>query len=61
MTLKRGENMHEISESQLDMLGYIINHLTVTGPVQGGMLNNAAGIINTVRNQKRGKEEAEEK
>lgn len=53
--------MYEVSESQLDTLSYIINHLTVTGPVQGGMLNNAAGIISMIWNQEGNKKEAEKK
>lgn len=41
--------MYEISGEQLEMLVYIINNLTVTGPRQGGMLNNAAGILQSLK------------
>lgn len=41
--------MYEISKEQLETLAYIINNLTVTGPRQGGMLNNAAGILQSLK------------
>lgn len=43
--------MYEITETQINTLAHIINNLTVTGPVQGGMLNIAAGTLDAVRNQ----------
>lgn len=43
--------MYKLTEEQLNTLVYIINSLTVTGPRQGGMLNNAAGILDAVRQQ----------
>lgn len=44
--------MYQITEEQLDMLNYILEHLTVTGPIQGGLLSNAAGTLAVVRGQK---------
>lgn len=44
--------MYRITESQINTLAYIINNLTVTGPVQGGLLNNAGGILESIRGQK---------
>lgn len=44
--------MYEITEKQLNTLSYILDCLTVTGPEQGGLLNNAAGILIAVRNRK---------
>ena len=44
--------MYQITEEQINMLNYILEHLTVTGPVQGGLLNNAAGVLAAVRGQK---------
>lgn len=44
--------MHQITEEQINLLNYILEHLTVTGPVQGGLLNNAAGVLAVVRGQK---------
>lgn len=43
--------MYKITETQINLLTDIINKLTVTGPIQGGMLNIAAGTLDTVRNQ----------
>lgn len=44
--------MHRITETQLNTLIYIVNNLTVTGPVQGGYLGNAGNILETIRGQK---------
>ncbi len=49
--------MYEITEKQISALLYIIDRLTVTGPEQGGLLNNAAGILMAVQNQKRNEKE----
>ena len=49
--------MYEITEKQVSALLYIIDRLTVTGPEQGGLLNNAAGILTAVRNQEINKQE----
>ena len=43
--------MYQITEEQINMISYILEHLTVTGPVQGGLLNNAAGVLAAVRGQ----------
>ena len=37
--------MYKLTDEQMNSLRHIINNLTVTGPVQGGMLNIAAGIL----------------
>lgn len=44
--------MYRITEEQLNTLAYIVNTLTVTGPVQGGLLNHAGGILDKVQKQK---------
>lgn len=44
--------MYRITEEQINTLSYIVNNLTVTGPVQGGYLNHAGGILETVQKQK---------
>lgn len=44
--------MYKITETQINLLTDIINKLTVTGPIQGGMLNIAAGTLDAVRNRK---------
>lgn len=49
--------MYQITEEQINLLSYILEHLTVTGPVQGGLLSNAAGVLAAVQGQKAGKEE----
>lgn len=49
--------MYEISKEQLVSLVYIINNLTVTGPRQGGLLNNAAGILQSLKQVEEKKEE----
>lgn len=49
--------MYEISKEQLEALVYIINNLTVTGPRQGGLLNNAAGILQSLKLAEEKKEE----
>lgn len=41
--------MYRISKEERDSLLYIVNHLTVTGPYQGGLLNNAAGILQSLQ------------
>lgn len=51
--------MYEMTEEQRGMLLYIFERLSVTGPVQGGMLNNAAGIVQSLK--KRLEEKKEEK
>lgn len=51
--------MYTITDSQVANLEHIINHLTVTGPEQGGMLNIAAGILKTVRQSKKKEERTE--
>lgn len=43
--------MYQIEEGQLNTLTYIVNNLTVTGPVQGGFLRSAADILEQVRTQ----------
>ncbi len=43
---------YEITDGQIDSLGYILNNLTVTGPAQGGLLNSAAVILQEVKTQK---------
>lgn len=53
--------MYEMTEEQRNMLLYIFDHITVTGPVQGGMLNNAAGIIQTLKGHPEEKEKTGEK
>lgn len=53
--------MYEMTEEQRNMLLYIFDHITVTGPVQGGMLNNAAGIIQTLKSHPEEKEKTGEK
>lgn len=44
--------MYGITETQINLLTDIINKLTVTGPIQGGMLNIAAGTLDAVRDNK---------
>lgn len=44
--------MYRITEEQLNTLMYIINNIVVTGPVQGGLLNHAGGILESVKKQK---------
>ena len=44
--------MYEMTETQWNTLVYVLNQLTVTGPVQGGLLNHAAGILETVKTQR---------
>lgn len=44
--------MYAISEQQLNTLRFILEHLTVTGPSQGGLLSNAGGILDAVQRQK---------
>ncbi len=44
--------MYRIEEEQLKNLLFIVNNLTVTGPTQGGYLNLAGGILETVKKQK---------
>ncbi|MDD3253833.1 MAG: hypothetical protein PHV18_14895 [Lachnospiraceae bacterium] len=49
--------MYKISKEERESLLYIINHLTVTGPYQGGLLNNAAGILQSLKQEEDKKEE----
>lgn len=44
--------MYRITDEQLNNMIYIINHLTVTGPEQGGLLNLAGSTLDAVRKQK---------
>lgn len=44
--------MYRMTDEQLNTMSYIVNNLTVTGPVQGGYLNHAGGILEMVRKQK---------
>lgn len=44
--------MYRMTEEQLNNMIYIINHLTVTGPEQGGLLNLAGNTLDSVRKQK---------
>ena len=44
--------MYRIEEEQLRNLVFIVNNLTVTGPTQGGYLNLAGSILETVKQQK---------
>lgn len=50
--------MYEMSEGQRNTLIYILDHLTVTGPNQGGMLNNAARIVMSLKQKPEVKEES---
>lgn len=52
--------MYQLSEAQLNTLNYIFNHLTVTGPDQGGLLNNAARILRSAKQIEEGKEVKED-
>lgn len=52
--------MYGLTEEQLNTLNYIINHLTVTGPDQGGLLNNAARILRSAKQIEEGKEVKED-
>lgn len=52
--------MYEMTEDQRNMLLFIFDRITVTGPVQGGMLNNAAGIVQSLKKQSVEKEKKEE-
>ena len=47
--------MYGLTEEQLNTLNYIFNHLTVTGPDQGGLLNNAARILRSAKLIEEGK------
>lgn len=41
--------MYRLDNNQHGTLLYILNHLTVTGPDQGGLLNNAAVILRSLK------------
>lgn len=45
--------MYKLTEDQRNTLLYIIERLTVTGPIQGGMLNNAGGILQSLQLEKK--------
>ena len=52
--------MYGLTEEQLNTLNYILNHLTVTGPDQGGLLNNAARILRAAERIEKRKEVKED-
>lgn len=41
--------MYKLDENQRNTLLYIMDHITVTGPDQGGLLSNAAGILRSLK------------
>ena len=44
--------MYDMTEAQWDTLSYILEHLSVTGTVQAGLLSNAGGILAAVKTQR---------
>lgn len=52
--------MYALTEEQRNSLLYIFDHLAVTGPIQGGLLNNAAGIVQSLKKQPTAAEEKKE-
>ena len=50
--------MYKLDRNQRETLLYILDRIAVTGPDQGGLLNNAAGILRSLKPEPEAKAEA---
>lgn len=53
--------IYRLDNDQHSTLMYILNHLTVTGPDQGNLLNNAAVILRSLKPEPDDEDNKEEK